>query len=294
MALQLLVNPINFNNAKALIDLGVHQIFVGIKNFSTYCECLLSINEIKQLIKQKNKTKIYVNINKYFFEHEIKELQDLLVALSNLSIDGIIFSDFAIPQILFEKNIKIYLIYNPETLITNYGQFDFYLKNNINEVCLARELQKSEIQEMAKHKNKIKIQIQACGYSFVMQSKWKLLSTFAKVNNIEHDLTNKKLYIKEVNRLHPMIIFEDKNGTYVHTKYDLDLIEHISEIKKMNIDTVRIDSFLHDENWVLDKTKQYLAAINRDKSFSSQSIFANGFYTTAKNNVYTIKDNANE
>jgi putative protease len=171
MALQLLVNPINFNNAKSLIDLGVHKIFIGIKNYSIYCECLLSIDEIKKLIKYKNKTKVYVNINKYFFEHEIHDLQKLLLSLSKIKIDGIIFSDFAIPQILFENKIKTYLIYNPETLITNYGQFDFYLKNDINEVCLARELNKNEISEIAKNKNRMKIQIQVCGYSFIMESR---------------------------------------------------------------------------------------------------------------------------
>jgi putative protease len=171
MALQLLVNPINFKNAIDLIDLQVHKIFIGIKNFSIYTECLLTINEIEKLVKEKKQTKVYININKHFFENEINRLEKLLLQITEIKIDGIIFADFAIPQILYEHKIKTYLIYNPETLITNYGQFDFYLKNNIDEVCLARELQKNEIKEICKHKNKMKIQMQVCGYSFVMQSR---------------------------------------------------------------------------------------------------------------------------
>lgn len=293
MALQLLVNPINLNNAKSLIKLGVHKLFIGIKDFSIYCECCLTINEIEILLKQKNKTKIYININKYFFEHEIIELQKLLFSLIKLPIDGIIFSDFAIPQILYENRLKTYLIYNPETLVTNYGQFVFYLNNVINEVCLARELNKNEIEEIAKQKKKTKIQIPVCGYSFIMQSKWKLLSTFAKVNKIKENLTNKKLYIKEENRHYPMIIREDKNGTYVHSNYDLDLIENVTDFKKMDIDTIRIDSYLHDEKWVIEKATKYLDAINNDSKFNAKSIFSNGFYKNSKDIIY-LKGNGNE
>lgn len=268
-------------------------MFVGVKKFSTYCECLLSIKEIQKLCKNKHKTKIYININRYFFEHEINDLQKLLKSIINLDIDGIIFADFAIPQILFELKIKTYLIYNPETLITNYGQFYFYFKNNINEVCLARELQKNEIQEISNNRNKMKIQMQVCGYSFIMQSRWKLLSNFAKESKLKDNLSNRKLYIREENRVHPMIIYEDDNGTSIHSNYDLDLIQHIKEIKQMNVDTIRIDSFLHDEQWVLKKTKIYLDAIKNDNQTKSDSIFANGFYLSGKDNIYS-KENNNE
>jgi collagenase-like PrtC family protease len=126
MGLQLLVNPINFKNAKALINLGVDQLFVGLKNFSIHCECHLSLNEIKKLVKIKNVTKIFININRYFFENEINALTKILLQIAQINIDGIIFSDFAIPQILHEHKIKKRLTYNPETLVNNYGQFDFY------------------------------------------------------------------------------------------------------------------------------------------------------------------------
>jgi collagenase-like PrtC family protease len=44
-----------------------------------------------------------------------------------------------------------------------------------------------------------------------------------------------------------MIIYEDNNGTYIHTNKELDLINNVNEIKKFNVDTIRIDTFLHDE-----------------------------------------------
>jgi collagenase-like PrtC family protease len=87
-----------------------------------------------------------------------------------------------------------------------------------------------------------------------------------------------------------MIIREDKNGTYIHSNYDLDLIQNINEIKQMNIDTIRIDSYLHDEKWVIEKTKIYLEAINKNKKYTNESILTNGFYEESKNNIY-LKEN---
>jgi hypothetical protein len=58
-------------------------------------------------------------------------------------------------------------------------------------------------------------------------------------------LTNKKLLIQEELRDKPLIIYEDENGTHVFTFYNLSLIDKLEELN--GVDTIRIDSFLHDE-----------------------------------------------
>jgi putative protease len=166
-----LVNPTSYSNALALIELGVHQIYVGDHQFCTRNNCHLTLAQIEELVKQKRNTKILVLVNRFFFEPELESLTQYLLALDKISIDGIIFSDFAVNQICFEQHLKHKLIYNPETLVTNYEQFDFYLDNHIQEVSLARELNKNEIKEIAKHKNQMKIQVQVAGHAYMMHSR---------------------------------------------------------------------------------------------------------------------------
>jgi hypothetical protein len=57
------------------------------------------------------------------------------------------------------------------------------------------------------------------------------------------------------------------------------------------VDTIRIDTFLHDEKWVIEKTKQYLNAIN-NKNISNLTSF-DYFYDNPKNNIY-LKGVSNE
>ncbi|GHU48229.1 hypothetical protein FACS1894218_4550 [Bacilli bacterium] len=169
--MELLVNPASYSNALELINLGIHQICVGTKEFSLRNNCLLTIKQIEELTKNKKQTKVLVLVNRLYFDPELNELTKFILEINKLNIDGIIFSDFAVNQICFENDLKVNLIYNPETLVTNYGQFDFYLQNNISEVALARELNAHQIKEIAANKNGMKLQLQVGGHALMMHSR---------------------------------------------------------------------------------------------------------------------------
>jgi putative protease len=117
--MELLVNPASYSNAVDLIKLKVHQINVGTQEFSIRNNCNLTLGELEELVAHKNTTKVFVLVNKFFFEPEIISLEKFLLEICKLNIDGIIFSDMAIPQILFEHHIRTSLIYDPDTLVCN-------------------------------------------------------------------------------------------------------------------------------------------------------------------------------
>jgi putative protease len=169
--MELLVNPTSYTNAIDLIELGVHQLCVGDNHYCVRNNCHLTLKQIETLIKNKKQTKIMVLVNRFYFDPELDELTDYLISLNKLNVDGFIFSDFAINQICYEQKINVSLIYNPETLVTNYDQFPFYLENGIGEVTLARELNVDELKEIGQNKNKMKTQIQVGGFAYVMHSR---------------------------------------------------------------------------------------------------------------------------
>jgi putative protease len=169
--MELLVNPTSYSNALTLIELGVHQIYVGDNQFCVRNNCHVTLAQIKDLVSHKKNTKVLVLINSFFFEPDLPLLEKYLDSLKEVAIDGIIFSDFAVNQICYEKKLPFTLIYNPETLVTNYEQFPFYLANHIQEVALARELSFREIKEIANNKNQMKLQVQVAGYAYMMHSR---------------------------------------------------------------------------------------------------------------------------
>ncbi|MDE5841636.1 MAG: U32 family peptidase, partial [Malacoplasma sp.] len=233
----------------------VDYIVVGLKGFSCRINNFFSLEVIERVKKNLKYSKLCVFLNNLYSEKEIEKLENILEKLSELKIDLIMFSDFAIPQIIYEKNINLSLHYNPETLVTSYGQFDFYLENNIHKVNLATELTLSEMKRICDNKKQMYVSIKGFGLGFVMHSRWKMISTFldyANVNKAKFNNTD-YLLIKEDERVVPNIIFEDNMGTHMLTGYYICCLKQINEIKNMNIDALIIDSlFVHDDDLTLD------------------------------------------
>jgi len=169
--MKILISPVNYENAINLIKQHVNGLLIGFKNQCLRSNYEADILEIAQIIKQKQKTCIFIKLNKLFFEHELDQLKDTLIALSKIGIDGIFFADFAIVQLIRDLHLSFNLIYAPETLNVSYGQFDFYLNQKFNGVQLANEIHMPELIEITKNKKQLQLFIQCSGYSFVMHSR---------------------------------------------------------------------------------------------------------------------------
>jgi collagenase-like PrtC family protease len=74
-----------------------------------------------------------------------------------------------------------------------------------------------------------------------------LVSNFKETQNIQDELVKTKLLIREISRKESSIIYEDECGTHVLTNYSLNLLEYMHDLYNCGVDTIRIDSFLHDD-----------------------------------------------
>ena len=262
---KLLVSANDFDNFQSLCkDTQVDGIIIGIKTISNKTNYKYNLKDLDKLIglaKSTNK-ELYVNIDGHIHEKELDNLINVLECLNKLEIKNIIFNDYAIAQISYENKYQFNLIYNSQTLITNYGQLEFYSKNNINNVFIPNELTRYELVDFGKNKNNVKLFRQVSGYQFMMESRWHLISVFAKMNNIKDDLTNRKLMLKEKKRDFPSNIIENENGICIYTGYNLSLINQIDTLIDLNIDYFVIDNFMHDDQWTIKTANIYVKALN--------------------------------
>jgi len=249
----LITQTSSIKNANDLLKVNAQAISLSLKEFSVRSNCYFTIKQIKELTIAKGKTKIYVSINKIFFDPELKSLTVALKNICKLKIDGIIYTDLGVNQILYEIKApkSIEQIYDSITLATNYGQFPFYKKNNISTVLLPTQLSSKNVYECCKNKKNIKLCLQVAGHEYMMWSRWKLISNFVKSHKLDKDISNKKLFISEQKRKQPCIITEDKNGTYVTTGYNLNLLSEIPTMIKNGLDYVFLNTYLHDDEWTI-------------------------------------------
>lgn len=301
--MEIITTPFNFNEAIELVNENADIILLTNSDFGLRNNYNCTNDELLKIFehhtKKKSTSKIWININAFFFEQDIEKLEKYLNFLNIHinQIDRIVFNDFAVNQICFEQGYKFKLHYDPSTLVTSYGQFDFYIENNINSVSLSNELFLPEVITILKNKPKdLEIAIQVHGYVFIMHSRWNLISNFKNYvedNNDEY-IKQKVYYIKELNRKFTNIIYEDKHGSHMLSGYELCLLNYIKQLNDLGLNYIKIDDIYQTENYSLNIYKIYknaissiknncfnLEQINNDieecKKYSKNKILSSGF-----------------
>lgn len=271
--MKIIASPANYNEALLLLKNKIDVLVLGDNTHCVRNVYNCSLAEIKELCSKKGESQIWVNVNAFFYEPQIVELEEYLQALSQLSIDRVIFNDYAVAQINYEQQLNLKLHYDPNTLITSYGQFEFYVENGFTSVNLSNELFLPEIKSILENKPmNLEISLQVHGFVLIMHSRWNLVTNFKDYieDNDDEYIRNKIFYIKEEKRKYSNIIYEDAHGTHMFSGYELCLIKYLKQLFDYGVDYIRIDNILQDanNNYALEITKLYqraLSIIKNDK-----------------------------
>ena len=140
--MKLLVTPFTLNSIKSLAKHGADGFLIGHQSYANRLTKSFSELEIKQateLIHSLGK-EVYVQLNVIVHNEHIAPVGTFLDFLKTLSVDGILFGDVAVYRLAKERDMESLLIYNPETLNTNYYDPIFWGKNGIKGLIVAKEI----------------------------------------------------------------------------------------------------------------------------------------------------------
>lgn len=268
--MKIIASPANYNEAISLIDNGIDVLLLGDSIHSTRMIYNCQLDDLNAICNNKKQTEIWLNVNAFFYEQDLDELEKYLKEIKQLKIDKVVFNDYAVAQIDFEQNLNLNLHYEPSALVTSYGQLEFYLQNNIHSVSLSNELFLPEILTILKNKPKgMKICLQVQGFVLIMHSRWNLVTNFAQYleNSDDEYIKNKAIFIREEQRKYKNIIFEDNHGTHMFSGYELCLIRYLKKMLDAGLEYIKIDNILQTNNeYSLKYYKIYQKLINSIKN----------------------------
>lgn len=268
--MKIIASPANYNEAISLIDNGIDILLLGDSIHSTRMIYNCQLDDLNAICNNKKQTEIWLNVNAFFYEQDLDELEKYLKEIKQLKIDKVVFNDYAVAQIDFEQNLNLNLHYEPSALVTSYGQLEFYLQNNIYSVSLSNELFLPEILTILKNKPKgMKICLQVQGFVLIMHSRWNLVTNFAQYleNSDDEYIKNKAIFIREEQRKYKNIIFEDNHGTHMFSGYELCLIRYLKKMFDAGLDYIKIDNILQTNNeYSLEYYKIYQKLIDSIKN----------------------------
>lgn len=284
-------------NLRSLKEAGATSVIVASPFFSVRGVQNFSIEELVEIREKCDqlKMRMYCLVNRFFIERELTALRVHLTKLKEINVDGIYYGDECVLYEADKLQMKDKLIYNPDTLITNHQDVQYYLDEGIQMVSISKEITHDEICQIAQQiEGECEIIIH--GRLTMMHSKRNLLTSymqFVKRDNSVHD--NKNLYIMEETRNDHMPIYEDEAGTHVFSGFTLTSFEELTSFVKHGIRHVRIEGLFHDVNYTIEALRYYHGIL--DGTYDASTIFKNyqdnypedhvthGFYYTKTSKV---------
>ena len=202
---------------------------------------------------------LFISVNKIFHEDELTDLENYLKYLKTKKIKGIFFSDFAVYSICERLGMLNLLIYDPNTLVANYKELDFF-EGKIKGVVIAPFISLDELKQFKSER--LELYFLGNGRINLFYSKRKLITNYCKYHDLETDFIKHNLVLREElrNDLYYPII-EDEKGTYVYSPFIyscLDLESELTNIDYLIIDLVYDNKFIKgDSLGFLDKSIVY-------------------------------------
>lgn len=266
---ELLAPAGNFEKLETAVHYGADAVYLAGKDFGlrSFSDNFTS-HELKDAIafSHGHGVKIYIACNIYARNHEQRAISQYLRMLGDIGIDGVIISDpgvFATAKELI-PHIPIHLSTQANT--TNLNSVLFWERLGAARVNVARELSLTEITEIAA-KTSVKVEAFVHGAMCIAYSGRCLLSSYlaGRQSNrgaCTHSCRWKYALSEETRPGEYMPIEEDSRGSYIFNSRDLSMIEHLPEMIRSGVSSLKIEGRMKGIHYVAATVKVYREALD--------------------------------
>lgn len=212
--------------------------------------------------------KVYITVNIIAHNCDLEGLEDYLLTLDKLGVDAVIVADPGIFSTVKEvlPNMEIHL--STQANNTNYRTINFWFKQGVKRVVVARELSLEEIRYIRDNTDEeLDIEAFVHGAMCISYSGRCLLSNYmnqkdANLGACTHPCRWKYHLVEETRPGEYFPIVEDERGTYIYNSKDLCMIQNIPDLIEAGIFSFKIEGRMKTPFYVATVTKIYREAIN--------------------------------
>lgn len=211
---------------------------------------------------------VYVTVNISARNDDFSILPTYLKQLDKLGVDGLIISDPGIIMLTRDILPDIKISLSTQSSTTNYKSVEFWKKNGINRIVLARELSFNDIKGICENKpNDMEIEMFIHGAMCMSYSGRCLLSNYltgrdANRGDCAQPCRWKYHLTEETRPDEHFTIEEHDEGTFIFNSKDLCLIKHINELINIGIDSFKIEGRMKSNFYVSTIVNTYRKVID--------------------------------
>lgn len=211
--------------------------------------------------------RLYVTVNAFMREADLKTLPAYLQYLQDLHVDGMIVSDPALLVLARRWAPEIPLHLSTQANTTNSLSVSFWQTQGVQRVNLARELRFDELNEI-RHAVGSELEVFVHGAMCLSYSGRCLLSAFLNDRSANRGLCTQpcrwSYHLVEAKR--PGEYFpleEDARGSYLLNSRDLCLLDHLGKLMAIGIDAFKIEGRMKGAFYLASVVRTYRQAIDR-------------------------------
>lgn len=267
-----LLSPVgDMERLSAAIDYGADAVYLAGQEFGMRAAPTnFSQDELRKAVSLAHSKNVRVHLTCNTIPHndELARLPAFLTSAQDAGVDAFIIADFGVFGMAkkYAPNVDIHI--STQAGIANYASANEFYNMGAARVVLARELNLAEIAEIrAKTPKQLEIESFVHGAMCVSFSGRCLLSSYlthrdanrgdcAQPCRWEYSLMESKRPGQY------MPIFEDQSGTYILNSKDMCMIEHIPELAKAGVTSLKIEGRAKSAYYVAVTTNAYRSAID--------------------------------
>jgi U32 family peptidase len=315
--IELLAPAGNMEKLRMAIIYGADAVYIGGEKFGLRASAgNFNIEEIKEAVHfvHEQCKKLYVTVNIIPHNEDFIGLSEYLKDIEDAGVDAIIFSDPGVYLAAKESVPNMELHLSTQANNTNYRSAEFWHKQGVKRIVLARELSFEEIKETVEKSPKdLEFETFVHGAMCMSYSGRCLLSNYmvgrdANKGECAHPCRYKYYLVEERRPGQYMPIEEDERGAYIFNSKDLCMIEYIPELVDAGITSFKIEGRMKSAYYVASVVRAYRMAIDsyladplkyvfkqewlEEFSKASHREFSTGFYNNKPDSSGQVYDSS--
>ncbi|MBS4540030.1 U32 family peptidase [Clostridium sp. D2Q-11] len=268
---ELLAPAGDLEKLKMAITYGADAVYLGGEEFGLRAQAKnFTIDQIKEGLEfahQRGK-KVYVTLNIIPHNDDLSGLDEYVLKLNDIGVDAVIVSDPGVFSIVKELVPDMEMHLSTQANTTNYGTANFWFKQGVQRIVVARELSLEEIKNIKDNTPKeLEIEAFVHGAMCISYSGRCLLSNYmtgrdanrgecAQACRWKYNLVEEK----RPGEYYP--VYEDENGTYIYNSKDLCMIKHIPQVIEAGVKSLKIEGRMKSSYYVATIIRSYRMAID--------------------------------
>lgn len=269
--LELLAPAGDIEKLKIAVDYGADAVYFGGEMFSLRSGAgNLSIDEIREGVEYAHArgVKCHMAMNIFAHNEDLEPLKAYLERIKDIPVDAFIVSDPGVIMVIKNVIPEAELHLSTQANMTNYATAGFWYGQGVKRIVLARELTLDEIRRIRENTPEdMELEAFIHGAMCISYSGRCLLSNFmigrdANRGQCAHPCRWKYRLEEEKRPGEYYPVEEDDRGTYIMNSKDLCMLEHIPEIARAGITSVKIEGRMKSIFYVAHVVSAYRRAID--------------------------------